>query len=122
MASTLQTRHVLPMLAAHGLKVSRESLADMSDMLGLRARTTIANWSQRRWLPAEVDLMVMGFALRRRWNIGPELFEELVEQGPECVDRIVGQLHEALTAFVSSLEAAREHGRAEMPAAASTAA
>jgi hypothetical protein len=115
MASTLQTRHVLPILTEKGLRVSRESLAEMSDVLGLRARTTIANWSQRRWSPDEVDLMVMGFKLRRRWNVGPELFQELVEQGPDCADRIVAQMQEALTTFVDALEAARAEGRAETP-------
>ena len=117
----LQTRHVLPILAERGLRASRESLAEMSDLLGLRARDIKANWSQRRWQPTDVELMVLGFELRRHWNLGPELFQELVEQGPECAERIVEHLRETLDSFVGKLDAVRQEGRAEAPPVAQAA-
>ncbi len=117
----LQTRHVLPILADRGLRAHRESLAEMSDLLGLRARDTKANWSQRRWQPTEVELMVLGFELRQEWNLDPEVFQELVEHGAGCAERIVEHLQETLASFVAKLEAVRQEGRAETPVAAEAA-
>ena len=43
------------------------------------------------------------------------LFQELVEQGPECAERVVEQLREILDSFVGQLDAVRQEGRAESP-------
>jgi len=101
MAEILQTRDVLPMLAKRGLRVSRESLAEMSDDLGLQARAAKANWSHRRWVPAEVELITVAFELRRRWGFPAKVLQDLLADGPDCASRIVDRLQGALDAFIT---------------------
>lgn len=101
MAVTLQTRDVLPMLAERGLSVHRESLAEMSDLLGLRARAIEANWAHRHWHPAEVELIARAFHLRQDWGFKPEVIRELLADGSECSERILIGLRTALESFVT---------------------
>src|SRR5947209_19405626 len=101
MAVTLQTREVLPILAERGLSVHRESLAEMSDLLGLQARTTEANWSHRRWHPAEVELIARAFHLRQDWGFKPEVIRELLVEGAERSERILEGLRRAMESFVT---------------------
>src|SRR3954453_21128408 len=98
---TLQTRDVLPMLAERGLSVHRESLAEMSDLLGLQARTAQANWSHRRWHPSEVELIARAFHLRQDWGFKPEVIRELLADGVECSERILMGLRSAMESFVA---------------------
>ncbi|MDQ6748245.1 MAG: hypothetical protein M3010_09110 [Candidatus Dormibacteraeota bacterium] len=89
------------MLAERGLSVHRESLAEMSDLLGLQARTTQANWSHRRWHPAEVELIARAFHLRQDWGFKPEVIRELLADGAECSERILMGLRAAMERFVA---------------------
>jgi len=105
MAVTLQTREVLPMLTERGLRVNRESLAEMSDLLGLRARTTEANWSHRRWHPSEVELIALAFELRQDWGFRPDRLQALRAEGPGCSSKLVERLGSVLGAFVAQGDA-----------------
>ncbi len=112
MALTLQTRHILPMLAERGLKVHRESLAEMSDLLGLRTRPKVGNQVQRSWRPAEVELIAIAFLLRQRWQLGDDdLRALLVDDGGAYADSVVRQLENLLGDFARRLAAAREETR-----------
>ena len=123
MAVTLQTREVLPILAERGLSAHRESLAEMSDLLGLQARTTKANWSHRRWHPDEVELIARAFHLRQDWGFKPEVIRELLADGAECSERILEGLRGAMEAFVAqALTVAPSTPGADTQQAASTAA
>ncbi len=122
MAEILQTRDVLPMLAKRGLRVSRESLAEMSDDLGLQARAAEANWSHRRWVPAEVELITVAFELRRRWGFPAEVLQELLADGAVCAERIVERLQGALDAFITQAAVATDRVTGQLPPAADTAA
>ena len=123
MAVTLQTREVLPILTERGLSVHRESLAEMSDLLGLQARTTKANWSHRRWHPAEVELIARAFHLRQDWGFKPEVIRELLADGAECSERILEGLRAAMERFVAqALDVAGSAPVAEPQQTASTAA
>lgn len=101
MAVTLQTREVLPMLTERGLRVNRESLAEMSDLLGLQARTTKANWSHRRWHPSEVELIGLAFRLRQDWGLRDEVLQELMADGPGCSNHLLERLRTTLGDFVA---------------------
>ena len=112
MALTLQTRHILPLLAERGLKVHRESLAEMSDLLGLRTRPKAGNQVQRSWRPAEVELIAIAFVLRQRWQLSDEdLCALLVDDDGSYADRVVRQLDDLLGDFARRLAAAREETR-----------
>lgn len=120
---TLKTRDVLPMLAERGLRVHRESLAEMSDLLGLRARAARANWVQRRWYPAEVELIARAFELRQHWGFSLPVVQELVSDRGRCSGRLRASLQRDLEGFLDqigladSARAASEAQRATSAAA-----
>lgn len=114
MAETLQTREVVPILAAQGLRVHRESLAEMSDLLGLRTREARANWIQRRWYPAEVELIAKAFHLRQDWDFPLDVVVDLVANGTQCLERIVTSLRHDLESFLGQVGAA-DRARASEP-------
>lgn len=123
MVETLKTRDVLPMLAGRGLRVHRESLAEMSDLLGLRTRAARANWVQRSWYPAEVELIARAFELRQDWGFSLQVVQELVSEEGRCSERIMAGLRRDLEGFrnqigvADSARAANEPQRATSTAA-----
>ena len=126
MAQSLQTRHVLPMLRGRGLRVHRESLADMSDLLGLQTRMRAANEVSRAWSPAQVELIALAFTLRQRWLLGDDDLRQLAvpHDGERYGAEIVGQLAALLADFaqLASGEAEAEAEEAAEPAQRTTAA
>lgn len=122
MAVTFQTKEVLPMLAERGLHVHRELLAEMSDLLGLQARTTKANWSHRRWYAPEIELIALAFQLRREWGFPLDVIQSLVtEKGyaPHLIESLRGSLDTFVSTadeVLSNQEALRRQAE-EMPAA-----
>jgi len=110
MPQSLQTRHVLPMLRQRGLKVNRESLAELSDLLGLQARPRVGNEVPRAWSPPQVELMALALTLRQRWLLSYEDIRRLV--GPDARDygaEVLDQLATLLSSF-GQLAAAERSG------------
>jgi hypothetical protein len=97
----LQTREVLPILAQRGVPTRRETLAAMSDALGLRTRTSRANWAPRCWTPDQVELIVLAFRLRRGWNLDFADLKALLERGDEAVAELAGEYGSTLANFAT---------------------
>ena len=110
MALTLQTNDVLPILAERGITAHRESLAEMSDLLGLHTRAVVAPWTTRRWAPAEVELLAVAFQLKREWTLDLATIEALAAGGEEAVDALAGKFRAALGVFVDHIHAAAAAG------------
>lgn len=110
---SVQTRQVLPILAERGIQVSRGSLAQMSDLLGLQARAAVANWSHRTWTPAEAELLVLAFELRRRWKLPPEVLQQLMgPKGSDVARGVMANLASTLESFVGHAGAIAEEQQA----------
>ena len=120
--TTMRTRHVLPLLAERGIRrVHRESLAEMSDLLGLQTRPKTGNEVQRRWHPEEVELIVLAFTLRQRWQLtDDDLRALLVDEDGGYAVAVVRQLENVLENFsdqLADVRAAAVERRAEGDAA-----
>jgi hypothetical protein len=95
----LQTKEVLPILAKRGVPTQRESLAAMSDALGLRTRAERSHAAARRWSEEQVDMIVLAFRLRRGWNLDIADLKALLERGADAVDELAGEYRSTLVSF-----------------------
>lgn len=112
MAVILQTRHVLPLLKEQGVRVSRGSLAAMSDLLGLQTRPKAGNEEKRQWLRAEVDLLVAALVLRRRWRLSEHDLRVLLDDADGShAQGLVDDLRGLLDRFRTSSAAVQEEAR-----------
>lgn len=111
MTLALQSKQVLPLLAQRGVPTGRETLAAVSDALGLFTRTEQGNAAARRWTRDQVDLIGLALRLRRGWGHDvTELRRVLAE--PDAVEGLVAAYRSALEQFVT-LAAEVEEAQAE---------
>lgn len=100
MTLALQSNQVLPLLAQRGIPTGRETLAAVSDALGLLTRTEQGNASPRRWTRDQVELIALALRLRRGWGHDTtELRRVLAE--PDAVEGLVAAYRSALENFVA---------------------
>jgi hypothetical protein len=83
-----RTRDVLAFLAEHGFDMHRETLARISDELGMHTRDAEGPTVQRQWTRHQVDELVRALQLRLIAKLAAQDLRALLDADPSLAERL----------------------------------